>query len=645
MKFDKAIEIVKENLIKIGTEININNYDGIIIKKLGASNTWDENRDSKQTHIAITGDQMDIFPYLKSEGYFNNNDATLKKYFLLQIPVKLKKENLNYLDSKISERKHDINSYTSVIRTKRKNQADQIQISLKNYDDADFKVFRNAIHENDMLIILKKEKEFEYEFYGIKKEDINNSILELNNKFINRKTITVVEVNDLINSGKNQFEKWLQESNDIKILKESARRTANALKQICYKFDINNIYEVTDVNQYEQIMRNIKGSEKYNDEKKACVGYENNIDSALNYYKKFLEENFNIYNTNLKTEYYHNRILFGAPGTGKSYDLDRDKDKLLEKGGLFERVTFHPDYSYSQFVGTYKPVTNEHNQIDYKYVPGPFMRTYVEAIKSAKSAVPKPHLLIIEEINRANVAAVFGDVFQLLDRDKQNVSTYPIQATEDMRNYLVDELGGILDNYKTIKIPNNMFIWATMNSADQGVFPMDTAFKRRWNFTYLGIDEKEEKIKKYKIKIGKNVYNWNDIRKEINNVLLEECNVNEDKLIGPYFISKKILENSEKDNKEFTEVFKNKVIMYLFDDAAKYKRAKLFSGCSTSNVYSKICQEFDEKGISIFSEKVQNNVKKYNNTEKEKTNNSTNDSKVSLSVVEKKEDYGENVDE
>ena len=77
----------------------------------------------------------------------------------------------------------------------------------------------------------------------------------------------------------------------------------------------------------------------------------------------------------------------------------------------------------------------------------------------------------------------------------------------------------------------------------------------------------------------------------------------------------------------------------------KYKRAKLFSGCSTSNVYSKICQEFDEKGISIFSEKVQNNVKKYNNTEKEKTNNSTNDSKVSLSVVEKKEDYGENVDE
>lgn len=416
MEFERAIKIVQENLIKIGTKIDIKNYDGIIIKKLEPSNTWDENRDSKQTHIAITGKQMDIFPYLKSEGYFNNNDATLKKYFILQIPVKLNKENLNYLDSKILERKHDINSYTSVIRTKRKNQADQIQISLKNYDDADFKVFRNSIHANDMLIILKKEKEFEYEFYGIKKDNITKSILELNNKFFNRKTITVVEVNDVINSVKNQFEKWLQD----KILKDSAKRTANALKKICNKFDINDIYEVTDVEQYKKIMNNIKNSEdKYQTMKAECKGYESAIDSALEHYKIFLEENFNIFNTSLKTEYNHNRIFFGAPGTGKSHDLNEDKEELLENGGLYERVTFHPDYSYSQFVGTYKPVTNEDSKIDYKYIPGPFMRIYVEAIKNAKTDNPKPHLLIIEEINRANVAAVFGDVFQLLDRDKK----------------------------------------------------------------------------------------------------------------------------------------------------------------------------------------------------------------------------------
>ena len=137
--------------------------------------------------------------------------------------------------------------------------------------------------------------------------------------------------------------------------------------------------------------------------------------------------------------------------------------------------------------------------IRYDFVPGPFMRVYVEAIKSGRTDAPQPHLLLIEEINRAKVAAVFGDVFQLLDRDDDGVSEYEIQASEDIRRYLAKELGGVPDNYKKIRIPNNMFIWATMNSADQGVFPMDTAFKRRWNFEYLGINESEEEI----IGIGK----------------------------------------------------------------------------------------------------------------------------------------------
>lgn len=142
--------------------------------------------------------------------------------------------------------------------------------------------------------------------------------------------------------------------------------------------------------------------------------------------------------------------------------------------GTYERVTFHPDYTYSQFVGTYKPVMDEEgNSIRYDFVPGPFMRVYVEALKSGRTDTPQPHLLLIEEINRAKVAAVFGDVFQLLDRDDDGVSEYEIQASEDIRRYLAKELGGNADHYKKIRIPNNMFIWATMNSADQGVFPMD----------------------------------------------------------------------------------------------------------------------------------------------------------------------------
>ena len=164
--------------------------------------------------------------------------------------------------------------------------------------------------------------------------------------------------------------------------------------------------------------------------------------------------------------------------------------------GAFERVTFHPEYSYSQFVGTYKPVMGEDGEsIKYNYVPGPFMRMYVEAIKSARTDNPQPYLLLIEEINRAKVAAVFGDVFQLLDRDDNGVSEYEIQASEDIRRYLAKELNVPMDSCKHIRIPDNMYIWATMNSADQGVFPMDTAFKRRWNFEYLGINDNEDEIK------------------------------------------------------------------------------------------------------------------------------------------------------
>ena len=409
-----------------------------------------------------------------------------------------------------------------------------------------------------------------------------------------------------------------------------------------------------------------------------------------------------VFNTSVETPYETNRIVFGAPGTGKSFLLKEDVKKVanLYSGTVVERVTFHPEYSYSQFVGTYKPTmiepspvieldgdkkevmsvlqdktlsaqekydllydkfkddgltrlpillgmycndsfktrkqdgtdavgdnsvernhgrairpyvnldanVSKKSEIAYEYVPGPFMRMYVAAMKSARTTMPQPHILIIEEINRAKVAAVFGDVFQLLDRDEEGVSEYDIQASEDIKKYLAKELGGSPETYNRIRIPNNMFIWATMNSADQGVFPMDTAFKRRWNFEYLGIDKNDEKIKG----VGKIVLagsdepiEWNKLRKAINAKMSStEFKINEDKLMGPFFLSKKAIASDENgmiiDTDRFIDMFKSKVIMYLYEDAVKQGKHKFFDGCPDTGKYSAVCDEFDKNGIAIF---------------------------------------------
>ena len=256
-----------------------------------------------------------------------------------------------------------------------------------------------------------------------------------------------------------------------------------------------------------------------------------------------------------------------GPTTDKPYRTCREAISDLPTREDELGTNEDPDYTYSQFVGTYKPVSDE-GSIKYEFIPGPFMRVFVDAVKSGMSDEPQPHILVIEEINRAKVAAVFGDVFQLLDRDDDGVSEYDIQTSEDIRKYLAKELGGKPNNYSRIRIPNNMFIWATMNSADQGVFPMDTAFKRRWNFEYLGINQNEAEICG-KIVLGKDVTQcvyWNALRRAINEKLAKEYKVNEDKLMGPFFLSKKVTrtvsetDDTIADTDRFIEIFKSKVL-------------------------------------------------------------------------------------
>lgn len=390
------------------------------------------------------------------------------------------------------------------------------------------------------------------------------------------------------------------------------------------------------------------------------------------------------------------RIFFGAPGTGKSYSLNEEAKSLVSnKSNHIERVTFHPDYTYANFVGSYKPIMKQSDiacldddskkvlsvlnnrtittqekydalyesfkstdgltrlpiilglyfddsfetkkedgtkasnnnsvernhgrairkyvqllseesykeKIAYEYVPGPFIRLLVKALQNPEA----PYVLIVEEINRANVAAVFGDIFQLLDRNNDGESEYSITTTADMRAYLQRELGKDKD-VTTIKIPSNLFIWATMNSADQGVYPMDTAFKRRWTFSYYGLDDEENNLSAAAIKprfeLGKSnkLISWNSLRKAINDELSTDTyNINEDKLMGPFFLKEEAL----KDNTSFNEAFKNKVLMYLFDDVVKQKRRSFFN-CENSNRYSSICNAFDREGIKIFPDGVVN---------------------------------------
>lgn len=323
-----------------------------------------------------------------------------------------------------------------------------------------------------------------------------------------------------------------------------------------------------------------------------------------------------------------NYLVFGAPGTGKSHELKKIQEKYFADKNSYERVTFYSNYSYANFVGTYKPKMDG-KDIVYSYVPGPFIRILEKAYKNPD----KNFLLVIEEINRANPAATFGDIFQLLDR-KNGRSEYSIETSEELKLFFTkkfvsefdemsdEEKDTALDSFSKMYIPPNMYIWATMNSADQGVYPMDTAFKRRWDFKYIGINDNMEAMQKVTFKIalsaGEQKVNWNKLRMKINDVLSgSQCRVNEDKLLGPYFISGEVMainkdthsfDESKFDNEQFIDAFKNKVLMYLFEDAAKQRKTEIFKGCDEATRFSAVCEAFDKKGVEIFGHEIADSV-------------------------------------
>lgn len=531
MDFQQAIDQITEVLSKTGTSVDSEQYDGIIVKRLEASNTLDDNRTTNQTHIAITGAQMDIFPYLRSDGYFNElqTDTDLKKYFITQIPVTIYKSNISYLcdeeESGIVFSNGIKKSCTSIVRSKRKKQADQIQVSLINFDGSDFVSFRHMLHAGSYLIVLKKKEKFEYDVFGVvpgKKIVDDEGLQELNNKFFKLATNTTVNVSSL------------QEGNGA----VSARSI---------------------------------------EDERLSTGC--------------------------------NVLLYGVPGSGKSWTIEHE---YCKKDTNVERLVFHPDYTYSDFIGQILPNVDDEGQVSYKFTPGPFTNILADAYRNPD----KEYILIIEEINRGNAPAIFGEVFQLLDRKSEirdfDDDGYPIGTSEyGITNANIAKIV-YGDSKHKVRIPSNLSILGTMNTSDQNVFTLDTAFQRRWEMRLIENNFEHVDRNLADAEILDTGITWEVFCTQINNIIVgnnARMTSAEDKRLGAYFVHLRDLKykpemgnlsdgeydalrtkeqdksiagvekerldairDAMKQNRKFPE----KVIKYLWDDAFKFNREVVF---------------------------------------------------------------------
>lgn len=327
---------------------------------------------------------------------------------------------------------------------------------------------------------------------------------------------------------------------------------------------------------------------------------------------KNLDENLKL---SEDTECSYNQIFYGVPGCGKSYKINKILNENKISDEQTEKILFHPDYNYTDFVGQLEPkiikdYEKNKNEVTYEFNPGPFSII----LKKALTDKNKNYVLVIDEINRGNAPAIFGDIFQLLDRNEDGESEYSI-TNKTITDYLIadkDGISNIDEKFTTnIKIPKNLYIFASMNTSDQNVFTLDTAFKRRWNFEKLSNifnkENKKDRQQYNKIINGLENIKWGVFQETINSILnnrLKEYGINgEDKQLGKYFVKDDELNNKNK--------FAYKVLMYLWDDAVKLDRSILF------NTEDEEVQTLDDvidgflnkKGINIFSKEVTDKIK------------------------------------
>lgn len=313
------------------------------------------------------------------------------------------------------------------------------------------------------------------------------------------------------------------------------------------------------------------------------------------------------------------QIFYGAPGTGKSHTVDKD----YVKDNKCFRITFHPDTDYASFVGCYKPKmggpTGE--DITYSFVPQVFLNAYIYVWNHPD----EPTYLVIEELNRGNCAQIFGDIFQLLDRQKTGhpgYSKYTINADSDIATYLSGELkdkesyekvireiyGPKEFDFSILALPSNLNILATMNTSDQSLFPIDSAFKRRWGMEYVGVNYTD--AEQFTVVIDEtHKYSWSEILKGLNGYIKQEKH-STNKILGNRFVQ------SDENNVISAVAFRDKVLFFLFNDVFKEEdefRTGFFGGNDTL-YFEDLCEDKDLTNYVInFIEKICKAANKVNN--------------------------------
>lgn len=639
-----------------------NEYDGIIIKKLAATNTISDTGASHQSHMAFTGRQKDFFPFLNADGYFNvgyeSKDDDLKKYFTLQIPLTIYKENTDSLTNKLFNLIHYTSGKkvvkASVLRSRRNNADDQIELSIKSLDDKDFIEFRKLLRVDDFFVLLKKKNCLEYDLVGIRSNDKNAENLSKCTDFYKLPTQTPVGLerfetngNDLLLEIPIETNNSLSESDLAEILandKELKGTYAIHLFGIKYakliqekNLDKKEIIRLSNIGE-NYFYELAKGIGIYNlavDEKYLRKTQLQNLQAD----KELLKKDSSSVSPSATPFTSPEQIIFyGVPGSGKSHEIKHKLETEYEipeqqQDVFVERTVFHPEYTNADFIGQIMPKLVQ-GKTDFVFKPGPFTSILKKALCDSQNR----YVLIIEEINRGNAAAIFGELFQLLDRiDDESKTTshdgslntygkgwseYFVMNSE-INNYIRDsddtfdgealDINGIHFSANTgIRLPPNLSILATMNTSDQNVFTLDNAFQRRWDMKLIenvfGNTEEETNQRNAFVDSAKQI-TWEKFQTAINikiGKMSEDTGLSsmEDKRLGCWFVKAEKTTEKDKNGKDIyiirNEFFAEKVLKYLWDDAFKFCREKVFN--NYTNLESLTRDFKGDKEFSVFKD-------------------------------------------